>query len=237
MGGSAHAYHRLLARRCALQVATLAALVAARGSSLTVVHSGSHGNHGLLLGTGVAVVGGAAFLRLRGLDNVLYVTRASFRNGVSTLGAGLQSVSVALARVRTALSERIDALSSRLSDVASDVEQTRAGVESLGEQLSTVEGKLDAVSSKQDFACRGVYLLCAAVSQALRKDGSAGSSDMSDASKKLQHHALEDKALLELLAAPPSGGHECVPLTGTLQEQLTAISTLAAANLNLTGVS
>ena len=213
------------------QVAALAALVAARGSSsLTVVH-GSGSNHGLLIGTSVAVVGGAAFLRLRGLDNVLYVTRASFRNGVSTLGAGLQSVSVALARVRSALTERIDAVALRLSDVASDVEQTRAGVESLGEQLSTVEGKLDAVSSKQDFACRGVYLLCHAVSQALRKDGSAGSSDMSDVSKKLQHNnALEDKTLLELLAAPSSGGH--VPLTGTLQEQLTAISTLAAANLN-----
>ena len=220
------------------QVAALAALVAARGSSLTVVHGGSGSNTGLLIGTSVAVVGGAAFLRLRGLDNVLYVTRAGFRHGVSTLGAGLQSVSVALARVRSALSERIDALGSRLSDVASDVEQTRAGVESLGEQLSTVEGKLDAVSSKQDFACRGVYLLCHAVSQALRKDGSAGSSDMSDASKKLQHHALEDKTLLELLAAPPSsGGRECVPLTGTLQEQLAAISTLAAANLNMTGVA
>ena len=213
------------------QVAALAALVAARGSSLTVVHGGSGSNTGLLIGTSVAVVGGAAFLRLRGLDNVLYVTRAGFRHGVSTLGAGLQSVSVALARVRSALSERIDALGSALSDVASDVEQTRVGVESLGEQLSTVEGKLDAVSSKQDFACRGVYLLCHAVSQALRKDGAAGSSDMSDVSKKLQHNnALEDKTLLELLAAPSSGGH--VPLTGTLQEQLTAISTLAAANLN-----
>ena len=218
-----------------MQVAALATLVAARGSH-TFVHSGS-GSNGLLIGTSVAVVGGVAFLRLRGLDNVLYVTRASFRNGVSTLGAGLQSVSVALARVRSALSERIDALSSRLSEVASDVEQTRAGVESLGEQLSTVEGKLDAVSRKQDFACRGVFLLCHAVSQALRKDGSAGSGDMSDASKKLQHHALEDKTLLELLETPSSGGQECVPLTGTLQEQLTAISTLAAANLNMTGVA
>ena len=198
---------------------------------------GSGSNNGLILGS-VAVVGGAALLRLRGLDNVLYVSRASFRNGVSTLGAGLQSVSVALARVRTALSERIDALGSRLNEVASDVEQTRAGVESLGEQLSTVEGKLDAVSSKQDFACRGVYLLCSAVSQALSKNGSAGASDKSDASKKLQHHALEEKSLLELLAAPSSGGHECgPPLTGTLQEQLAAISTLAAANLNMTGVA
>jgi hypothetical protein len=168
------------------------------------------------------------------------VSRASFRQGVSTLGAGLQSVSVALARVRSALSERIDALAGRVGEVASDVEATRAGVESLGEQLSAVEGKLDGVSHKQDFACRGVYLLCSAVSQALQKEG--GSSDARDASKKLQAGAHVDKSLLEMLAAPLAGSSESAvlsqqpQLTGTLQEQLTAISTLAAANLNLTGV-
>lgn len=179
-------------------------------------------------------------MRGLGVDNLLYVSRASFRSGVSTLGAGLQSVSVALARVRSALTERLDALSGRVNEVASDVASTRAGVESLGEQLSAVEGKLDDVSQKQDFANRGVYLLCSAVSQAMSKDGgSTGPSDARDASKKLPSNA--DKTLLEMLAAPSAGCSESAALmsqpllmTGTLQEQLAAISTLAAVNLNMT---
>ena len=221
------------------QVAALAALVGARGSGLTVVHGNSGSSSTALILGSVAVVGGAAVLHSRGLDNLLYVSRASFRSGVSTLGAGLQSVSVALARVRTALSERIDALAQNVGVVAAAVEETKAGVESLGEQLTAVEGKLDDVSSKQDFANRGVYLLCSAVSQALQKEhGSTGSSDPRDASKKLQPNV--DKSLLEMLAAPSPGGSESAALlqpllmTGTLQEQLAAISTLAAVNLNMT---
>ena len=218
-----------------MQVAALAALVAARGSSShTVAHGSGSSSNALLLG-GVVVVGSAAVLRMRGLDNLLYVSRASFRQGVSTLGAGLQSVSVAIARVKSALSERIDGLAARVGAVATDVEATRAGVESLGEQLSAVEVKLDGVSQKQDFACRGVYLLCSAVNTALQKEsGSPASSDARDASKKPLPGT--DKSLLEMLAAP-SGGCESValapPLTGTWQEQLAAISTLAAVNLNM----
>ena len=138
-------------------------------------------------------------------------------------------------------SERIEALSSRVGEVASDVASTRAGVESLGEQLSAVEGKLDDVSQKQDFANRGVYLLCSAVSQAMSKDGgSTGPSDARDASKKLA--PIADKTLLEMLAAPSSSGcnesallsSQPLLMTGTLQEQLAAISTMAAVNLNMT---
>jgi hypothetical protein len=230
-----------LTHGCARQVAALAALVSARGSSLTVVHGSGSSSNALVLGA--CVVGGAAVLHMRGLgmDNLLWVSRASFRSGVSTLGAGLQSVSVALARVRSALTERLDALSGRVNEVASDVASTRAGVESLGEQLSAVEGKLDDVSQKQDFANRGVYLLCSAVSQAMSKDGSStGPSDARDASKKLPPNT--DKTLLEMLAAPSASGcsesaalmSQPLLMTGTLQEQLAAISTLAAVNLNMT---
>jgi hypothetical protein len=207
-----------------------------------VVHGSGSSSNALILGGACVVVGGAALhMRGLGMDNLLYVSRASFKSGVSTLGAGLQSVSVALARVRSALSERIDALSSRVGEVASDVASTRAGVESLGEQLSAVEGKLDDVSAKQDFANRGVYLLCSAVSQAMSKDGgSTGPSDARDASNKLAPNA--DKTLLEMLAAPLSSGcsesallaSQPLLMTGTLQEQLAAISTLAAVNLNMT---
>lgn len=202
------------------QVAALAALVSARGSSLVAAH-GSSSNNALIFG-GVAF-SGAALLHMRGLgvDNLLYVSRASFRQGVSTLGAGLQSVSTALARVRTALSERIDALGARVAEVGTSVEATARGVESLGEQLDGMSTKLDGVSSKQDFACRGVFLLCSAVSQALNKDG--GSAGSNDTSKKLQ----------EMLAAPSceTGSAPLMPLTGSLQEQLAAISSLAARNM------
>jgi hypothetical protein len=247
-----------------MQVAALSTLVGARGS-LTVVQGAPSGGASSALLLGGLGVGAAALLRLRGLgfEDVMYVTGAAFKRSVATINTGLQSVSTALARVRTALSERIDALSARVEEglaaqaaLAADAAATRAGVGELGAQMAQiasgveeVESKLVGVSAKQDFACRGIYLLCSVVSQTLKdNNGAPGGGAGSDARGKLTPagalpaHGGNASSLAQLLGnhVASCGGDAAAvatphlgPLSGTVQEQLAAISSLAANNLKM----
>ncbi len=240
-------------------MAALAALVGARGSTVVVQGAPSGVGSGALVLGGVGV-SAALLLRLRGfcVSDVLYVSRATFKHGVATLGSGLQSVSTALARVRTVLSERIDALSGRVEEglaaqaaLAADAAATRAGVDAMGEQLTLVSGsleeveaKLAGISAKQDFSCRGIYLLCSVVSQTLKDGGAAGAAAGAQAYGALPAKGAPAQggaaSLLELLnghaaGQPAAAVHvpPLAPMTGTVREQLAAISSLAASNLNL----
>jgi hypothetical protein len=245
-------------------VAALSSLVAARGSQAAAqAPSGSgSGTNTLILVGGLGL--GAVVLRARGvalLDDLMYVSRASFKQGVSTLGNGLQSVSTALARVRTVLSDRLDALTARVEEglaaqtaLAADAAAARAGVGELGAQMAQiasgvdeVESKLVSVGAKQDFACRGIYLLCSVVSQTLKDAPGGGGGNGGEARGKQLPAAgggggNTAASLAALLGSHVAGGDTAAaaapmthlgPLTGTVQEQLAAISSLAAVNLNL----
>ncbi len=243
--------------RLAAQVASLSALVSAR-STMTVVHSGAAPSTSSALVLGGLGVSAALLLRLRGgvlLDDVMYVSRATFKSGVTTLGSGIQSVSAALARARAVLTERLDALSARVEDglaaqaaLAEDTSATRAGVAALGEQLAHVEDKLDGMAAKQEFACRGIYVLCSVVSQWLKESGAPVAPDALAPAQPRVYAKLPAAgggapaaSLAELLGSSPAAAAgdgraaapHLLPLTGTLQEQLAAISSLAAVNLNL----
>ena len=252
--GSGHASHLPLCRIA--QVAALSALVSGAalrsGVTASAAAPSSAVSNALVLG-GVGALGAAVLLRVGGLgmDEVMYVSRATFKSGVATLGGGLQSVTAALGRVRAALSERIDALTSRVEEGLAQQEalarvaaETHDGVGALCEQMGAVEGKLDGVQAKQDFACRGIYLLCSVVSQTIKDGGGAQAQAGHDArgfAKLAPAGAAAansgSASLLELLGANPPASAAATPhlapLTGTVQEQLAAISSLAAINCQL----
>ncbi|XP_024545057.1 uncharacterized protein LOC112351405 [Selaginella moellendorffii] len=126
-----------------------------------------------------AVVVGAAgygYFRWRGwrLTDFLYVTKRHMANAVSEVSKQFDQVSAVLAATRRHLSMRIEDVSKALEDSAevqgviknqvldmrSDVVKCGGDVQVVQQMVEGLESKIGEVQSKQDFANRGILLLC-----------------------------------------------------------------------------
>lgn len=146
---------------------------------------GSHG--AMLVDTGEAVLlalplaggAGVAWLLVSGfgLDNVAWVTRATFRRWASALKDGVGTLEARVARLReevaarlTALQEGVDAgreehaeLLGRVVGVDAGVRTVQADVADLRALADAIKTELADVAVKQALANRGIHYLCTVV--------------------------------------------------------------------------
>eukprot|EP00244_Chara_vulgaris_P012320 TRINITY_DN641_c0_g1_i1.p1 TRINITY_DN641_c0_g1~~TRINITY_DN641_c0_g1_i1.p1 ORF type:complete len:324 (+),score=39.19 TRINITY_DN641_c0_g1_i1:420-1391(+) len=161
-------------------------LAAATSRNVTVVHA-SHGAAGSLLSYSVplAVVGAGtyAYLRWKGFcfGDLMYVTKRSMSNAVTSFTKQLENVTAALQATKRQLTSRLDDVNKTLDqsmevqciikeqvmEVRSDLDKFGREIESVHQLVEGLELKLDEVTGKQDFANKGIVFLCSFVSQGL----------------------------------------------------------------------
>lgn len=154
------------------------ALVSGGGSRGVTVVTGNGGESRSYLLVPVALVGGyLVYMRVvhgvRACD-YMYVTRRSFRQGLASVGNTMAQISSAVAKVRQQLTERLEALSVKVEeglDVQTEMRKELGDVsislETVGQEVTDINAKLDGLSEKQDFANKGIFLLCNVVSEAM----------------------------------------------------------------------
>ncbi|CAK9872878.1 unnamed protein product [Sphagnum jensenii] len=126
----------------------------------------------------VAVIGAAGYgyLWWKGLSwgDVMYVTRKSMSNAVSSVSKQLENVSAALSSTKKHLTQRLEVVTKTLDDslavqglikdhvfeVRGEVERSRAEIENVQRLVEGLEVKIDEVQGKQDFANQGILFLC-----------------------------------------------------------------------------
>ncbi|GBG80698.1 hypothetical protein CBR_g31155 [Chara braunii] len=161
-------------------------LAAATSRNVTVVHA-SHGAAGSLLSYSVplAVIGAGtyAYLRWKGFcfGDLMYVTKRSMSNAVSSFTKQLESVTAALQATKRQLTAKLEDVNKTLDEsmevqciikeqvmeVRSDLDRFGREIESVHQLVEGLELKLDEVTGKQDFANKGIVFLCSFVSQGL----------------------------------------------------------------------
>ncbi|KAG7667130.1 hypothetical protein Ndes2526B_g04367 [Nannochloris sp. 'desiccata'] len=159
-------------------------------NTVTVVHSDSATSfrNTLAFYTAVAATAGALYLVVgRGwrLGDLGWVTQRAFRQGMTGLSAGIDSLSARLADVKTRLAARIAevsrkqdeaatataAMRAHLADVGADVETVRNQVGQLHSTILNMDVEISDIAVNQRHSLHGIYILCKAVSEL-----SAGSS-------------------------------------------------------------
>ncbi len=136
----------------------------------------------------MAASAGALYLVIgRGwrLGDLGWVTQRAFRQGMTGLSNGIDSLSTRLANVKAHLAARIAevsrkqdeaavaaaAMRAHLADVGADVETVRNQVGQLHSTILNMDGEISEIGVNQRHALHGIYILCKAVSEL-----SAGSS-------------------------------------------------------------
>jgi Protein of unknown function (DUF1664) len=173
-----------------LQVEQLTREVRSSSNTVTVVHADSSHSlrNTLALYFAMAASAGALYLVVgRGwrLGDLGWVTQRAFRQGMTGLSTGIDSLSARLADVKTRLAARIAEVSQKqdeaataaaamrahLSDVGADVETVRNQVGQLHSTILNMDVEISDIGVNQRHALHGIYILCKAVSEL-----SAGSS-------------------------------------------------------------
>eukprot|EP00249_Psilotum_nudum_P014542 c24876_g1_i1 orf=214-1185(+) len=158
--------------------------LAAERSTVTVI-TGSSKRNGIFTSLAIpAFIIGAAgygYLRWKGfcISDLMYVTRRSMSNAVTTVSKQMEQVSTALTATKQQLSSKLEHLSSNLDQsiemqeaLKDQVEVVHCGVSRVGLEIETVqrlmeglEGKIHRIESKQDIATKGIVFLCSFVQQ------------------------------------------------------------------------
>ena len=113
------------------------------------------------------------------MGDLSWVTQHTFRRGISSLSAGLDSLSTRLADVKSRLAARIAevsrkqdeaavaaaALRAHLADVGADVEAVRGQVGHIHNAVLDMDAALSDIGVNQRHALHGIYVLCKAVSE------------------------------------------------------------------------
>ncbi|KAI5080849.1 hypothetical protein GOP47_0004032 [Adiantum capillus-veneris] len=148
-------------------------------ASVTIVTSNSRSS-GLVVCVGVPALvvsaAGYGYMRWRGLSfsDLMYVTRHSMSEAISTVSKQLEQVTSALSASKRHLNTRIDKLSSNLDenkelqiDLKDEVGNLRGDIARYGLEIETVQRivqtlgvKIDSIENKQDIANTGVIYLC-----------------------------------------------------------------------------
>ncbi|MCO5572205.1 hypothetical protein L7F22_025957 [Adiantum nelumboides] len=135
---------------------------------------------GLVVSVGVPALvisaAGYGYMRWRGLSfsELMYVTRHSMSEAISTVSKQLEQVTSALSATRRHLNSRIDKLSTNLDenrelqvDLKDEVGNLRGDIARYGLEIETVQRivqtlgvKIDSIENKQDIANTGVIYLC-----------------------------------------------------------------------------
>lgn len=154
-------------------------------SSITLV-SGSSRSYGSLINAAVpALLIGAAgygYMRLKGLclADLMYVTRHSMSNAVSSVSKQVEQVSSEVTAAKRHLNSRLEHLSGNAdqnselqAELRNEVSVVREDVEKYGLEIETVQRlvqnlgvKIGTIESKQDLANMGVVYLCNFVEKA-----------------------------------------------------------------------
>ena len=117
------------------------------------------------------------------LSSWMYVSRQSFRKGMSAITSGMAQISAAVIKVRKELGERIDALGLKVDENIDVAKKTRQELGVMRDELEKVgvdvvevrrltldvEEKLDRVMAAQGVTNRGVRLLCSVFDDASGK--------------------------------------------------------------------
>lgn len=152
--------------------------LASERSSITVV-TGSKANGAFFPVAVPALLIGAtgyAYLRWRGfsLSSLMYVTRRSMSDAITSVSKQLEQVSTALSSAKRHLASRLDHLSSNVDqctelqgELKNEVTEVRGDVARYGLEIETVQRlvknlgvKIDSIENKQDIANHGVIYLC-----------------------------------------------------------------------------
>eukprot|EP00262_Sarcandra_glabra_P006172 TRINITY_DN182_c0_g1_i1.p1 TRINITY_DN182_c0_g1~~TRINITY_DN182_c0_g1_i1.p1 ORF type:complete len:309 (+),score=45.34 TRINITY_DN182_c0_g1_i1:131-1057(+) len=161
-------------RRLAMEVRQLAS-----ARSITVVNGTSSQMGGLAsLAMPAAAMGalGYGYIWWKGLSfsDLMYVTKSSMANAVSSMTKHLGEVSNALATAKRHLTQRIENLDGKLDEqkdisksikeevnnVRGDLYNIGFDLEALQQMVCGLDGKIGTLEDKQDYANVGVYYLC-----------------------------------------------------------------------------
>ncbi|PKU73625.1 uncharacterized protein LOC110095387 [Dendrobium catenatum] len=159
--------------RLAMEIRQLAS-----ARSITVVNGGSGQGNVTSFLVPAATLGavGYGYMWWKGLSfsDLMYVTKHSMANAVSSMTKHLEQVSNALAATKRHLTQRIEGLDGKLDeqklmskDIRDEVTQVRGKLENIGFDLSSIQqivysmdGKMNTIERKQAFLCAGIHHLC-----------------------------------------------------------------------------
>lgn len=206
-------------------VQQLSSDVGRRQQGITIVSSDNSSGRSAVFYLSVVVIGGVTYLRIfRGwkLADLMYVTRASLDSSVGKLSDGMTSLSEKLASARTYLQAQIRALTTKqeqsmtvqaamqdhLNIVGKDVEQARCDINEMHESVRELDGNMSQLSTSQQYANRGIYVLCKVVGDLIK--GPSSGTGMCKSAEELQQFVLNPPAI----AQRPVAG-----LEGLLEEQ------------------
>jgi hypothetical protein len=192
---------------------------------ITIVH-GNDSKSGALYYVVAVAAGGAIYLRVfRGwkLVDMMYVTRSSLKKSVGQLSDGLDGLGQRLSSVKTYLQGQIKALSGKqdqamavqaamqehLGVVGADVENTRAEVSEMHGTVRELEANMEQLSLSQQYANRGIYILCKVVGDMMKAPAAGGPGGRAASAVELENY----------IRHPPTIGGRVVPgLEGLLQD-------------------
>jgi len=148
----------------------------------------------------MATTAGALYLVFgRGwrLGDLGWVTQRAFRQGMTGLSAGIDSLSARLADVKTRLAARIAEVSQKqdeaatataamrahLADVGTDVETVRNQIGQLHSTILNMDGEVSDIAVNQRHSLHGIYILCKAVSELSAGSNIASKTELLDYTK------------------------------------------------------
>mmetsp|Transcript_149 Transcript_149/g.266 ORF Transcript_149/g.266 Transcript_149/m.266 type:complete len:278 (-) Transcript_149:273-1106(-) len=181
------------------QVAELSKLLhktALAGGQQITIATGRDGHHrggflttwvGLAITCAASAVAITCFRFLPGFDLPFtgwFVSRNVLRQSLSSVGASIESLSSRLSSVRASLTARADAMAARQDELKGSVDDLGAQVDAIsrdihlmGHGLGAVDAKLDDLAERQQFANKGIFLLCRIVTGVVgQKNGNNGAS-------------------------------------------------------------
>ncbi|XP_078428118.1 uncharacterized protein LOC144700559 [Wolffia australiana] len=145
---------------------------------ITVLNGSSNQGNALSLIMPLAPLGllGYGYMWWKGysIGDLMYVTKRSMANAVSSMTKHLEQVSSALAATKRHLTQRIECLDGKvdeqnlnLKEIKREVIDANGKIGRIGDDvkaielfLSTLDAKMSAIEGKQDLACDGVLYLC-----------------------------------------------------------------------------
>lgn len=165
-----------------LQVEQLSREVRGASRSVTIVRTDPSGySVTFYIITAAGVAGGLYLTLFRGwrLSDLCYVTQRTFRQGVTSLAAGLDTLTTRLNDVKARLQARIAevsrkqdeaaaaqaAMRAHLAEVGADVEAVRGQVGQVHAAVLDLDAALAQVGADQRHALHGIYILCKAVGE------------------------------------------------------------------------
>ncbi|EIE21290.1 hypothetical protein COCSUDRAFT_57193 [Coccomyxa subellipsoidea C-169] len=146
------------------------------------------GNGVVVLYTVGAAGAGYVYLRIfKGwrLSDLMYVTRSSLTKSMSSVTAGVDSLSQRLSSMRTFVQQQVSALTKKQDDtlaaqaalekqmsaVGDDVDDTRSKVDEVHSSVRDLEGSMAQLREHQMSANTGIYLLCRVVGDLMKSAG------------------------------------------------------------------